>query len=91
MVEKNKLVWLKSANVFLKAFNHQAVNEGKSLASVQSSRLLRNRMPLLPSGLNEMESQILMPSSNVRKFPPAAKAISFNSVLHHPNESVSGR
>lgn len=29
LLEKNKLLWLKGANEFYKAFNYQAVNESK--------------------------------------------------------------
>lgn len=65
LIEKNMLLWLKSANAFFKIFNYQVVNESKPLGSVQSSRLPRNKMQYLPSGLNQMESQILMPTSNI--------------------------
>lgn len=65
LLEKNKLLWLKGANAFYKAFNYQAVNESKPWGSIQSSCLPRNKMQYLPSGLNQMESQILMSASNI--------------------------
>lgn len=48
----------------------------KSLESFQSSHLPRNKMSFLPSELNQMESQILMPSSNISGiFPPLQKFV----------------
>lgn len=65
LLENNKLLWLKGTNAFDKAFNYQAVNESEPLGSVQSSCLPRNKMSYLPSGLNQMEPQILMSASNI--------------------------
>lgn len=89
LLEKNKLLWLKGANAFYKAFNYQAVNESKSLGSVQSSRLPRNKMSYLPSGLNQMESQILMPAFNIFRSFPLLQKLALSTLFCITQISVS--
>lgn len=62
--KRASLLGLEVQNAFCKAFNCK-VAMNKSLGSFQSSHPPRNKMSFLPSGLNQMESQILMPGSNI--------------------------
>lgn len=89
LLEKSKSLWLKGANAFYKAFNYQAVNESKPLGSVQGSCLPRNKISYLPSGLNQMESQILMSASNTFRSFPLLQKLALSSLFCIIQISVS--